>query len=257
MTPEGDAPTPTPGWYEHHGKKSWWDGSKWAESTPRPPRKGPPVWAWVVIVVVVIGIIGAAGSGSDDKQSSSDKPLPATTIAESTPPSAAETEPRPPPPPAAPASCGKKATDECTPHVGFGGSVRVDALIWKVTNVRVSETLGDQTYGLGEKADGRFVVVSLHVHSDKNESATFSSDIAKLETGGNTYDTDTDGTVAAMGAGEQPFFLEDIGPDADVNGKVVFDVPEKVLQRKVEIRFNEIGFGSTHGYIRLPSSSLR
>jgi hypothetical protein len=177
-------------------------------------------------------------------------------------PAAADPPPAPPPPPPPPArdlvpACAKKATDDCIPHVGFGGSVRVDALIWKVTSVRVADALGDQEYGLGAKANGRFVVVTLRVHSEKNESATLTSDVAKLEVGGNTYSTDSDGTIAAMGSGEEPFFLEDIGPDSDVTGKVVFDVPAKVLSRKVEIRFNELGFGSTHGYIRLPAASLR
>lgn len=181
------------------------------------------------------------------------------TVASETPGSGAAEEQQPkratkPPPPAK--SCGKVATDECTPHVGFGGSVRVDALIWKVRSVRTATTLGDQQYGLGAKADGRFVIVTLAVHSDKDESATLSGDSVQLEIGGNTYDTDSDGTVAAVGAGEDPFFLEDIGPDADISGKVVFDVPPRVLSRKVEMRFNELGFGSTHGYIRLPDSSL-
>jgi hypothetical protein len=49
--------------------------------------------------------------------------------------------------------------------------------------------------------------------------------------------------------------LEDIGPDATSNGKVVFDVPKSALNKKVEMRFNELGFGSTHGYIKLSSLS--
>jgi hypothetical protein len=90
------------------------------------------------------------------------------------------------------------------------------------------------------------------VHSDKDESATFTSEVFKLEVDGNTYETDSDGTIAAMGNGDEPFFLKDIGPDVTTRGTIVFDVPKSVLRKKLELRFGELGFGSTHGYIRLP-----
>jgi Domain of unknown function (DUF4352) len=150
------------------------------------------------------------------------------------------------------ATCGSRATDGCTPHVGPNDSVRVDALIWRLASVRQAKTIGDRQYGLGEKANGVFLVLDLRVHSDKDESATLIDSTIKLETGGNTYDADSDGTIAAMGAGQEPFFLDTIGPDSDRRGTVVFDVPRNILDQKLEIRFNELGFGSTHGYIRLP-----
>jgi hypothetical protein len=150
-------------------------------------------------------------------------------------------------------TCGSKATDDCTPHVGSDDSTRVDALIWRLSSVRQVATIGEQQYGGGAKANGVFLVLKLRVHSDKNESATLTDSTIKLETHGNTYDADSDGTIAAMGAGEQPFFLDTIGPDSDRRGTVVFDVPRSVLGQKTEVRFNELGFGSTHAYIVLPS----
>jgi hypothetical protein len=102
------------------------------------------------------------------------------------------------------------------------------------------------------EADGVFVVVDLKVRSDKDESVTLTDNAFQLEVGGNTYDTDSDGTVAAIGAGDDPFFLEDIGPDATLEGQVVFDVPPAALKKKPEMRFNELGFGSSHAYVALP-----
>lgn len=131
--------------------------------------------------------------------------------------------------------------------------MRVDALIRRLTSVRRAQTIGDQQYGLGEKANGVFLVLNLGVHSDRNESATLIDSTIKLEVDGNTYDADSDGTIAAMGSGQEPFFLDTIGPDSDLRGTVVFDVPHSVLDQKPEVRFNELGFGSTQGYIRLPS----
>lgn len=202
---------------------------------PAPPAKKPiykGVWFWM-FAVVVIGVIAAASSTS--KKSGDDS---SGSHAKSGSP-----------------SCGTKATDGCAPTVGPDGTVRVDALEWDVRDVDARKTIGDRSYGLGAKADGVFVVVKLHVHSHRDQSATLTDNVFQLETPeGNTYDPSTEGTTAAMGAGEQPFFLQDIGPDADHIGKVVFDVPPTKLGG-LKMRFNEIGLGPTHGYIRLPALS--
>lgn len=152
------------------------------------------------------------------------------------------------------AGCGMKATDDCTPTVGSNGKVRVDALIWSVQGAKTAKTIGEQEYGLGAKADDVFLIVDLKVRSDKNESATLSDETIKLQgANGTTYSADTEGTIAAVGAGDDPLFLEDIGPDQTTTSKVVFDVPRKVLRKGAKLRFNELGFGETHGFIRLPS----
>jgi hypothetical protein len=149
--------------------------------------------------------------------------------------------------------CGTRATDDCTPKVGENGKVRVDALYWQVRSVRTADSIGDMEYGLGEKADGVFVIVDMKVRSAKSESVTLTDNVFQLEVSGKTYDTDTDGTVAAIGSGEDPLFFEDIGPDASLTGKIVFDVPRKALRKTVLMRFNELGFGTTHAYITLSS----
>jgi hypothetical protein len=205
------------------------------------------------IIVVVIAIGAAGGSSSKKTDASGDA---ASTSTGPTTESAKKSEAKKSEPKKADAGCGIKATDDCTPHVGADGTVRVDAMYWKVKGVRVTKTIGDQTYGLGQKADGQFVVVTLQVRSDKNESATLTDNVFQLEIDGNKYDPDNAGTVAAVGAGENPFFLKDIGPDVVSTGKVVFDVPLSVLKKKTEMRFNELGFGETHGYILLPQSDL-
>lgn len=151
-------------------------------------------------------------------------------------------------------NCTNRATADCTPRVRMGKSVRVDALYWSVTNVRTASTLGDQDYGLGAKADGTFVIVNVKVRSDKDESATLTDEAIQIETvDGNKYKADNDGTVAAIGGGDDPLWFDDIGPDATLKSKVVFDLPDSALRKRLSVRFNELGLGSTHGYIRLPS----
>jgi hypothetical protein len=56
-----------------------------------------------------------------------------------------------------------------------------------------------------------------------------------------------------IGTGDELFLLETLGPDSDKSGTVVFDIPKSKLGDKLELRFGELGFGETHGYIRLPA----
>jgi hypothetical protein len=201
--------------------------------------------------VVLLMVIGAASGGSKSHQSTtstttgSDAASTSTNAVKSA--SAAPVKAK-----NKPKSCGFKATDDCTPHLGASHKVRVDALVWNIKSVRMAKTLGDTTYGLGEKADGEYVIVKLGVTSKRDESATLTDDVMHLQIGDKTYSADTDGTVAAMGAGQQPFWFDDISPDSTTSGTVVFDVPTSKLGRKMEMKFTELGFGSTKGYIRLP-----
>ena len=152
---------------------------------------------------------------------------------------------------AASGACGTQASDDCTPKVGPNGKVRVDALTYRLLDATAAPTIGDPNV-FGETANGVYVILAVRVTSKKDESATLTDNVFKLEVNGNTYDPDNAGTVAAVGDGQEPFFLETIGPDSTVQGKVVFDVPKRVLRRHPMLRIGELGFGSTHAYIELP-----
>jgi hypothetical protein len=197
---------------------------------------------WIISLglILLIVLVSVASSGSSDKDSASSGGSSSSSSSGS-----------------GKSDCGTTATDNCTPVVQPGGSVRVDALRWKVLSARTASTIGDTTYGGGAKADGVFVIVKLQVHSLKDQSATLTDDAIKLHTSGAEYSADSDGSIAAdfssSGGGDQPFFLKDIGPDVTTKGIVVFDVPKTLLHKSLKIRFNELGLGSTHGFIRLPS----
>ena len=200
---------------------------------------------WLVGGFALLAIIGAASSGSSTKTQSNggSGASSAQASAHDTKSTKADGS----------ASCGRTATDDCTPSIGWqDGSVRVDALQWKVKSVETRKTIGDMTYGLGQKADGMFVVAKVQVHSKKDESATLTDNAMKLQIGNTTYDPDTEGTTAAMGNGEDPFFLRDLGPDSTTTGTVVFDVPTSKLSKKMQMRFGELGFGETHALVELP-----
>jgi hypothetical protein len=228
--------------------------------------KGWPTWVkWVVGVFVVLLIVGAifgedeekdggsttsstvsqgsANAGGGNSTSSSKQDSEASDDSSQAVANDEEDE-----------GCGTEATDDCTPHVGAKGSVKVDGLVWKLKNVKTASAIGDQAYGLGEEANGIYIVADLSVTSTKDESVTITEEAINLVAEeGNTYSTDSDGTFAAIGEGQEAFLFEDIGPNSTLEGVVVFDVPQSLLKAKLlELEFGELGFGDTHGYIALP-----
>ena len=150
---------------------------------------------------------------------------------------------------------GKNATEGNTPSVGPHGSVEVDTVRWSLRHASTAKTIGDQEYGLGAKANGIFVVVDLTAKNNKTESVTLTSEAVSLVAGDKTYSADSNAEIALSGSGANTFLLEDLGPGVSLKGSTAFDVAPSVLHQHPQLRFNELGFGSTHGYIRLPQLS--
>jgi hypothetical protein len=141
--------------------------------------------------------------------------------------------------------------------VGPGKKVTVDGLVYSVLSVKTAKSLGNPTIGTDERAAGTFVIVQLSLHSTKNEAVTLTGDTVKLVArGAAEYSPDSEGSTAALlsaGSGaDKPFFLEDVQPDTTTRGTIVYDVAPRVLRRNPKLRFNELGFGNTHAFIRMP-----
>lgn len=240
QTPPGAPSDPPPDSNQRYDAKAELAAAKARVRAERPWYKKKRFIGGGLLALLVIGsIAGGSSTETDDSASDSDAGSGAASS------DAAKTDDD---------SCTNRATEDCTPEVASNRAVRVDALTWSIERTRTASTLGDQKYGLGEKADDTFLIVTLKVRSHKNESATLSDNSIKLESSdGNTYDVDSEGTIAAMGSGDDPLFLETIGPDQSTTSDVVFDVPQSVLDGGAKLRFNELGLGETHGYIKLPS----
>jgi hypothetical protein len=189
--------TETPaGWYpDPSGNPGtrFWDGQAWTDErraagppppgapAPPPAKKRGGKCKWVAFGIVALIVVGAVAGGSEQDNGSGDG---TSKSADSS--SGKKNSSK---------SCGKTATSDCTPHVGPNGSVKVDALTWRLSSASTQSQIGDTTYGLGQKADGVFIVAKLRVHSTHDESVTLTDNVIKLETGGTTYDPDNDGTT--------------------------------------------------------------
>src|SRR4051794_7809064 len=275
--------TTPPGWYqdpEGPGLR-YFDGSQWTEhrsgvqqqpppiqpqghwqggpppvvgpayAQPRPPKKSN-TWKWILGAIgalIAISVIANGSSTTTEKNGDASGSNSASSKSSSTKSKKAEQKDKANDDPEKP----NNASDDYTPHVAATGQVTVDGIVYSVTSVEQRKSIGDSSLGLDEKASGTYLVVSLSAHSTKGQTETLTDETFKVTyDGGPEYSADNDGTVALTmeGSGsEKPFFLTDIQPDSDEKGAIVFDVPNAALGQKLELRVNELGFGSTHGFI--------
>ena len=252
---------PGPGWYPDPRKPTrdrYWDGSQWTDQTRRGQGGGGaraaygrlPRWAQIAIPIVVILIVAGAVAGGEESDNSTETAAESSatdTAADSK--EAASTERDEGNDPA------ENASDSNTPSVGPNGSVEVDTLRWRLRNAEATRSIGDQQYGLGSEANGVYIVVELGVKNKKSESVTLTPEVVSLVAGDNTYSTDSSAETALIGSGVDTFLLQDLGPDVTLTGKTAFDVAPAVLNQHPQLRFSELGFGSTHAYIALPRLS--
>ncbi len=146
----------------------------------------------------------------------------------------------------------KNASDSNTPRVGPIGSVEVDDLRW-----HLGYTPEVATYSLPLEAkileravaNGIFIVVPLSVTDHKSESVRLTSELVSLVAGGKTYSMNRDAEAHLPG---HMLSGEELGPNVGDVVEAVFDVAPEVLHERPELRFNELGFGTTHAYIELP-----
>jgi uncharacterized protein DUF4352 len=93
---------------------------------------------------------------------------------------------------------------------------------YKVTKVQTTDKLGDPALG-GARTDGTFVVVSLELTNNKDQTKTFLDSSAKIKTSdGKQYKT-SDKAVLAFG--DEGLLLKDIQPDLTTRGKLAFELP--------------------------------
>lgn len=142
----------------------------------------------------------------------------------------------------------KNASESNTPRVGPKGSVEVDDLRWHLESATTTATIGQTEFG-GATANGIYVVVALDVTNNKSESVTLTDDTVSLTAGKVVYKPDSTGTINLPG---KSLTIADLGPSVTLSGELAFDVAPAILAEHPALRFNELGFGSTHGYIRLP-----
>ena len=271
---------PPAGWYpDNAGTTRWWDGDQWTEHQQPAPTAAPtatatlpaptaaasesptqtqaPVrtradakaekayakatrpwfkkkrWITLIVFVALIGIVSAT-SGSDT--GSPEQVDASASLSDDT--SAGDDS----------GSADKDKAGSKSNPIQIGETVKLEGTRYTVKSAKRTSTVGGQFFQ--EKANGVFVVVKLTVENKKDETKTFMDEATKfISTNDKKYSTDSEGTIASAGEGDESFILMDMQPDVPETGILVYDVPNgKAKGGLLEVRDL---FGGGEAYIDL------
>ena len=247
---------PPAGWYpDNAGTTRWWDGDQWTEhqqpvptaatatatlpsptasASEFPTQTQAPVrtradakaekayakatrpwykkkrWITLIVFVALIGIVSVTGgsdTGGPEQVSGS------TSVSDDTSSASDDS-----------GSAGKDKAGSKSNPIKVGETVKLEGTQYTVKSAKRKSTVGGQFFN--EKANGVFVVVKLKVENKKDETKTFSDGATKfISTDDKKYSTDSEGTMASAGEGDESFILMDMQPDVPETGILVYDVP--------------------------------
>jgi hypothetical protein len=170
------------------------------------------VGAAVLMILVVVGVV-LGGRGGDSQAGLADGSEETAQAADSAKP-------------------GKSRAPRQAHVPGLGDLVKDGKFAFKVTKVEKGLSQVGEGFTV-HKAQGQYVLVHLTVKNIGDEAQTFSDYAQKLiDTKGRTFDADTG---AAVWLQDSNAFLEKINPGNSVKGFLLFDVPENLSIKAVEL----------------------
>jgi hypothetical protein len=192
-------------------------------------------WVWV-LAVIIIGSIST--NGNDDSATSQEtKEKPKSQTATTTPKEKKEN----------PKKEEKKAYK-------IGDTVPVGKMTYIVSRKEVKDQVGPSV--LPTKATQKFLVIEVTLKNGGNEAVTVDSSFFKLKRGEKTYEADSAGSLSANqgedGTITNSFFLQEVNPDSEVKGFVVFDVaPDVAAATDLQLQVQTGVFGTETEKINL------
>lgn len=161
------------------------------------------VWFWVLAIILVSAIGGSLG---EEETASSTEPDKTTET---------------------PKKEEQKKKEEPKAYA-VGDVVTVGDMQYTVNSLETSNTVGPDI--MPTNAKGTFLVLDLTVKNNGNKAVTVDSSFFKLKEGEKSFDADTVGSMSANqgedGQITNSFFLEQMNPDIEMQGKIVFDISE-------------------------------
>lgn len=157
---------------------------------------------WFIVLVIIILFAAFSGGGEEDTASPSNE---ATETSE---------------------TASSEATEE-EKTFAVGDVVTVGDLDYTVNSVETTKSVGPSAFPT--EAQDTFLVIDLTVKNNGNEAIMIDTSNFKLIDGEKSFDADGSGSISANQDAEgnsTGFFLENLNPDVELQGKVVFDVTE-------------------------------
>lgn len=183
---------------------------------------------WFIVLVIIILFAAFSGGGEEDTASPSNE---ATETSE---------------------TASSEATEE-EKTFAVGDVVTVGDLDYTVNSVETTKSVGPSAFPT--EAQDTFLVIDLTVKNNGNEAIMIDTSNFKLIDGEKSFDADGSGSISANQDAEgnsTGFFLENLNPDVELQGKVVFDVTEaQANSETVQLGITENMFSEDYTLINL------
>lgn len=148
---------------------------------------------------------------------------------------------------------GDSENNSKSKQASVGETVKVDKLEYTVNEVTTADSVGAQYSS--SNADGQYLVVDVTVKNNGDKDITVDSELFKLINGKKTASADSSASTNANATDDPSdlgFFLEQLNPDSEKTGKIVFDVSENTAQSdKLKLQVASGFFGNEKANIKL------
>lgn len=187
---------------------------------PKKKSKVLPGCLGLLLLILLIGACAAAMGGNDDTKKED-----ATT-----------------------STTTKEDKKETKKAYKIGDTVKVGKMQYKVNGVSTATAVGAD--GFGEKAKGTYQIVDITVKNNGDDSIIVDTELFKLKVGNKTLSADGGASVTANDVNNS-FFLEELNPDSELTGKVVFDVSNALIDKDKQLEVATGFFGTETDVIDL------
>lgn len=204
--------------------------------------KKPFYKKWWFILIVAIIVLGALGNmaGGNNTTKENDKKDKVETSAKA--------------PENKDSSKDEKEDKEKEEIVGINTPLEVGDAVFTLNGVSLADQVGPSV--LPTKASGKYVVLDVTYKNNGNKAVTIDASFFKLKRGEKTYESDSAASISANqgedGNIQNSFFLQEVNPDMEIKGKVVFDLaPEVAEATDLQLQVQTGIFGTETGMIKL------
>jgi Domain of unknown function (DUF4352) len=133
------------------------------------------------------------------------------------------------------------------PAPGIGDKVRDGKFEFVITKVTHAKSVGDTSLGLGDTAQGRYVILHIRVTNIGTEAQTLDDSSQYVyDAAGRKFSASTSADIDLSGAnGQNNTWFEDINPGNSVHGRIAFDLPAGDNAVKAELHDSAFSDGVT------------
>lgn len=138
--------------------------------------------------------------------------------------------------------------------VGIGTPLELGDAVFTLNGKELADQVGPSV--LPTTASGKYLVIDVTYKNNGNEAVMIDSSFFKIKRGDKVYEADSTASMSANqgeeGGIQNSLFFQEVNPDMEITGKVVFDLaPEVAEATDLQLQVQTGMFGTETGLINM------